>query len=261
MMTMNYIGMLAGPAMSGMVGSVAGWRMVFVLGAILVACAAVFAYFRVPSRQGVVRQPFSLATVRGHYGHVFANPVVPPFFVLVALEGLGGFAVPPYVASILAARSGAGPFQAGVVLAGFGVGGIVFTMLARRLVPWLGLRRQMQVGGVAASLALVGFALSTRWQIDVALFFVIGFGFLMLHITLQTFATELTEESRGSALALFALVFFIGQAAGPLAFGALRPHLGDTVTVIVAAAILAGVALAASYRMAPRIGQLASRRN
>jgi predicted MFS family arabinose efflux permease len=55
---------------------------------------------------------------------------------------------------------------------------------------------------------------------------VLGFGFMMLHNTLQTIATELAPEARGSAIALFAFSFFVGQGLGPLGFGALLHALG-----------------------------------
>jgi predicted MFS family arabinose efflux permease len=47
---------------------------------------------------------------------------------------------------------------------------------------------------------------------------VIGITFYMLHATLQTHGTQMAPEARGSALALFALCLFVGQAIGvPLA--------------------------------------------
>ena len=42
----------------------------------------------------------------------------------------------------------------------------------------------------------------------------IGCGYYMLHNTLQTHATQMAPEARGSALALFALTFFSAQSFG-----------------------------------------------
>ena len=41
-----------------------------------------------------------------------------------------------------------------------------------------------------------------------------GIAFYMLHNTLQTHGTQMAPEARGSALALFALCLFVGQAIG-----------------------------------------------
>ncbi len=43
-----------------------------------------------------------------------------------------------------------------------------------------------------------------------------GLGFYMLHNTLQTQATQMAPEARGSAVTLFACMLFFGQSAGVL---------------------------------------------
>jgi predicted MFS family arabinose efflux permease len=43
---------------------------------------------------------------------------------------------------------------------------------------------------------------------------VIGLGFYMLHNTLQTNATQMTPEARGTALALFSAALYLGQTVG-----------------------------------------------
>jgi predicted MFS family arabinose efflux permease len=48
----------------------------------------------------------------------------------------------------------------------------------------------------------------------------IGLGFYMLHNTLQTNATQMTPEARGTAVSLFSSALYVGQTAG-VALGAL----------------------------------------
>jgi predicted MFS family arabinose efflux permease len=43
-----------------------------------------------------------------------------------------------------------------------------------------------------------------------------GFGFYMLHNTLQTQATQMAPASRGTAVTLFACLLFFGQSSGVL---------------------------------------------
>ncbi len=54
----------------------------------------------------------------------------------------------------------------------------------------------------------------------------IGLGFYMLHNTLQTNATQMTPEARGTAVAIFSSAIYLGQtlgvAAGALVFDRLR---------------------------------------
>ena len=52
----------------------------------------------------------------------------------------------------------------------------------------------------------------------------LGFGYIALHTTLQTRATELAPEARGTAVALFAFFLFVGGAIGSALFGPLVDH-------------------------------------
>ena len=47
----------------------------------------------------------------------------------------------------------------------------------------------------------------------------IGLGFYMLHNTLQTNATQMTPEARGTAVAIFSSALYLGQTAGVAAGG------------------------------------------
>ena len=65
----------------------------------------------------------------------------------------------------------------------------------------------------------VAVAVAPAWPITVPCIFLLGLGYYMLHNTLQTHATEMAPQARGSAVAFFAFCFFLGQAAGVSALG------------------------------------------
>jgi MFS family permease len=67
---------------------------------------------------------------------------------------------------------------------------------------------------------------------------VAGVSFYMLHNSMQTEATELAPSARGSAVALFACGFFIGQGLGPLVFGALLHGVGERPALLAVAAVI-----------------------
>ena len=50
--------------------------------------------------------------------------------------------------------------------------------------------------------------------------FATGFGFYMLHNTLQVQATQMAPASRGTAVTLFACLLFFGQSSGVLLMAA-----------------------------------------
>ena len=59
-------------------------------------------------------------------------------------------------------------------------------------------------------------------------------GYYTMHGTLQTRATELAPEARGTAVSLFAFFFFMGQATGPQLLGSVLKSHGYGAAFIVA---------------------------
>jgi predicted MFS family arabinose efflux permease len=175
---------------------------------------------------------------------VFANRRALPLYVIVGIEGVLAMGAQPFVAAILRERNPVGALEAGFVIGGIGIGGLLYTLSVGWLVRHLGTRRMVVLGGAAAGAALLAFGQGWPWQADVVAFVVLGFGFMMLHNTLQTIATELAPEARGSAIALFAFSFFIGQGLGPLGFGALLRALGTAaaLTLFATGLLVLGVA-------------------
>jgi len=177
-------------------------------------------------RRNVTRQALSVAGALANYRIVFANPRTKLLYGLVVIEGILLFGIPAYVAAILFERSGVGPGEAGLAIAGMGFGCLVYGLLTRILVERLGPTRMTRTGGVVCAIGLALFAFDWPWWSAIPLFALQGFGFFLLHGTFQAQATELAPAARGSAMALFACCFFLGQATGPLAMGAAMHALG-----------------------------------
>ena len=68
----------------------------------------------------------------------------------------------------------------------------------------------------------------------------VGLGFYMLHNTLQTNATQMSPDARGTAVGLFSAALYLGQTAGVAAMAPLVDHAGAP-PVFMAAAILLAV--------------------
>ncbi len=73
--------------------------------------------------------------------------------------------------------------------------------------------------------------------------FAMGLGFYMLHNTLQMNATQMAPETRGTAVALFASSFFLGQSTGVALCGFAVEHVSTTVVLLVGATVLLAVGL------------------
>jgi MFS family permease len=113
---------------------------------------------------------------------------------------------------------------AGAVTALYGLGGVAWALNARWLIPRLG-ERGLATGGGALlflGMGLLAFAGTWAWAAPGCLLG--GFGLYMLHSTLQTHATQMAPEARGTAVALFALALFGGQSLGVAAGAFVLDH-------------------------------------
>ena len=228
------VGQMAGAACSGLIATHIGWRGVFLVAGALAAIAGVLVMIVLKPRPDAQRPKLSFSGALARYATVFANPQTKVLYGLVIIEGALVFGMPPYVAAILHERAGVGPSQAGIVIAGTGLGGIVYGILTRVLVERLGPARMTTAGGALMALAYCLFALPMLpWWSAIAIFTLSGFGFFLMHGTFQAQATELAPTARGSAMALFACFFFMGHATGPLIMGALLHLLGPQLALVV----------------------------
>jgi len=96
----------------------------------------------------------------------------------------------------------------------------------RCLVSHLGETGLVRAGGVALLACFAGIAWAPTWIIAAPFIIALGFGFYMLHNTLQTRATEMAPEARGAGVSFFAFSMFLGQAAGVSCFGWLVERFG-----------------------------------
>lgn len=231
------VGQMAGAACSGLIATHIGWRGVFLVAGALAATAGVLVMIVLKPRPDALRPPLSFSGALANYATVFANPQTKVLYGLVIIEGALVFGMPPYVAAILHERAGVGPSQAGIVIAGTGLGGIVYGILTRVLVERLGPARMTTAGGMLMALAYCLFALPMLpWWSAIAIFTLSGFGFFLMHGTFQALATELAPTARGSAVALFACALFCGHALGPLLMGAALHLFGTSGAILLFAA-------------------------
>jgi predicted MFS family arabinose efflux permease len=232
-------GNLLGASLAGVVGDLAGWRAVFVVVGLLgliVTVAALIGFRKVPKETPA---GFDLAVVGPNYRAIFANPNAKICFGAVFVESLLVFGIFPYMAAILAEAGETRASIAGFVLAGFGIGAVVYTVMVRFLLGTLGERRLMLGGGLIMAAFLLILTLRLPWPLEFANFVMLGFGFYWLHGSIQVYATELAPQARGSAMALHSMAFFLGQAAGPIVYGAGFATIGKTPLLIAGAVIMA----------------------
>jgi len=276
------MGQIAGSTLGGLFGQYLGWRDIFlVFGIVSLAVSALLAReaqrFPEPRRAdrrfglpmlavplggsvifvgilGVL--PLGLSrTLEGvgacllvyalmtQYGAMLKRPNALLVVGTVLLEGLFVFGGLAYLASSLTDRFNINYAAAGLLVAGFGVGGLVYSASVKKLVGRIGELGILLLGGTLLGVAFVSIGLMPVWQWFIPLVILLGMGYYTMHGTLQTRATELAPEARGTAVSLFAFFFFMGQATGPQLLGSIVKSSGYQAAFITAGIGLFSVAV------------------
>ncbi|MFC1455336.1 MFS transporter [Microvirga arabica] len=239
------IGQLAGSSFAGLLAEWIGWRGVFSLSTLMVALA--LAATVIGFRGALPGGRFDLRGALLRYRDILSNPRALTLFSLVFVEAIAIFGIFPYVAPLLEERGGGGATEAGFALGGFAIGGLVYSALVAWMLKRLGIGPILMGGGFSAGVALILLGLGGDWKFDAAAMLFLGLGFYMLHNTFQAQVTEVAPGARASAVALHAFSFFCGQALGVVLMGFGLRNIGLTGTTSVAALIILGVGLTASF--------------
>ncbi len=239
-------GNLLGATCAGVVSDLVGWRGIFF---VLSGFGALVFVAAIPGFRGFKEATgrFDLSTLAPNYRAIFSNPLAKICFGAVFLEAVFMYGVFPYMATMLHQAGETRASIAGVVIAGFGLGGALYGVLVSRLLAWFGETNMMRIGGAIMGLCLMVIALRVWWPIELVNFAVLGFGFYMLHAVIQIYASELAPAARGSAMALHSFFFFLGQAAGPIVYGIGLDSIGVTPILLLGTVVLTGVGLVCAH--------------
>ena len=234
-------GQIFGQAAGGIIGDWLGWRSVFFVLAAVFALAAV-ALFRELAINPLTRPlPRADARSRGFvadYSAVLSNPWARIVLLAVFLEAALMFGAFAYVGADLHARFGLSFTLVGALVGTFGIGGLIYAVTVKSLVRHLGQRGLAANGGIALGVAFLTLATARFWWLMPFAIILIGLGYYMLHNTLQTNATQMSPQARGTAVALFAAVFYLGQTVGVALVAPIIDHHGAQPAFFVAAILL-----------------------
>ncbi len=219
---------------AGLVSYAFSWRVMFFAVAVLTLAPVVLI--------GRSAAPARPATAdRASYGQVLARPGARHVYAAVFLEGVFALGGGTYLAVVARERYGVNDLEVGLLLGIYGLGAVVGSLSLRRLAPTLGERWLARAGGLVQLGAWLVLPWPAAHPISPLAVAALGLGYVWLHSTLQTRATELASDARGKAIALFALALFMGGAVGTAAFGRLVDHHLHGVLAVVCGAGLAAV--------------------
>jgi MFS transporter, YNFM family, putative membrane transport protein len=232
------LGQLFGQAAGGVLGDLFGWRNVFFALGGMFALASVGLIFELIANP-ITRERGAHApgrSFRADYAALLSNPFARVILIMGFIEGGLAWGAFAYIGANLHQRFGLSFTLVGLTVACFGVGGLIYAGLVRHFVYRIGQVGLPVVGGFIITAAYVTLAFQPAWWLAPIAVTGIGLGFYMFHNTLQTMATLMTPEARGTAVAIFSSALYFGQTAGVAAgalvidrFGAAPLFLGTAI--------------------------------
>jgi predicted MFS family arabinose efflux permease len=250
------LGLTTGIWLGGFAADHLTWRAPYFLIAGIFAAVglALFAFNRrLPAHARLTKTGVGpmLRHVGSEFAGVFSQRWARVILCLAFLEGMAFYGPFAFIASHVHQTFDLSLSSSGAVVMMFGLGGVVFAVSSRRLVPRLREVGLAKWGGMCMTCALLAIGFGPTWWWALAGCFLAGLGFYMLHNTLQVHATQMAPDRRGAAVSAFALCFFLGQSAGVFV-GALL--VGTTGTSTFLAFGAAGV-LAVAFTFATLLGR------
>ena len=237
------IGQLSGQAAGGVLGDWFGWRNVFFVLAAMFALATLGLLFELATNPRT--------RVRAHvsgpprfvvdYAAVFSNPWARFVILAVFIEASVAWGAFAYVGADLHQRFGLSFTAIGLIVGAFGIGGLLYAGTVQQLVNRFGQPGLAVFGGAMLGLAYLVLAVGAAWWLAPLATMVIGLGFYALHNTMQTQATSMTPEARGTAVGVFSSAIYLGQMVGVAVAALVYDRFTAAPLFVAAAAILAAL--------------------
>jgi predicted MFS family arabinose efflux permease len=249
------LGQMFGQAAGGVLGDHFGWRNVFFLLAGLLGTATVgliYELWRNPITHANSAQMQRGGGFVADYIAVLRSPWSRAVIAIAFVEAAAMFGAFTYVGADLHLRFGLNFTMVGLFVGTFAVGGLIYSLSVRALVTRFGPAGLAAGGGALLALAFVTLAFEPLYWIAPIAITGVGLGFYMLHNTLQTNATQMTPEARGTAVAIFSAALYLGQTAGVAVGGVIFDRFTTVPMFLTAAAILVTLGLWFSRQLARR---------
>jgi predicted MFS family arabinose efflux permease len=212
LLTWTVLGMMLGAWAGGAAAQTFGWRLAFVALAVLFLVLAL-ALRGIHRGEQIAGNPRA-TSYAGQVTEVLRSPWARRVLAVVFVEGALVFGALAFIPTALHDRFQLSLAEAGGVVAVFGLGGLIYSRLARLLLRRWGAPLLAGIGAACLSAALLTLAVMGHWVLALPACLLAGLGFYMLHNTLQTCATQLSTTARGTGVSLFASALFLGQSTG-----------------------------------------------
>lgn len=202
-------GLTLAPVLGGALGEVS-WRLAFLLVALVSAALALPRQSLGPAARQTDTAAASLRALLNRWIALLASQ---------ALLGYLGFTAIGFVLVLVAAEEfGLGSSGRGLLIAGYGVGGILLGRYAGTVVDRLGRPATALAGAIACTAGVLGLVVApTAWSLALV-YFAVGCASTFVWAGLNTIAVESFPENRAGATSAYSAFKFAGVAVAPLVY-------------------------------------------
>jgi YNFM family putative membrane transporter len=208
------IGQSLGPLVGGLVTDLLGWRGALLFVGAVFAVVSSILFFRTRAQWAEERPAPTRGNPYAVYPRMLASSRVRYVLAIACADTFLFFGAYSFLGPFLKLKFDLSLSLIGTILAGFGIGGVLYTLTVRPLLLALGQRGLVTWGGTLCCLCYALATLSPLWQVALPATIGLGFAFYMLHNTVQTKATEMAPEARGAAVSIYSAFWAFGQAIG-----------------------------------------------
>jgi YNFM family putative membrane transporter len=255
------LGQLFGQAAGGVIGDYFGWRTTFFALAAMLAVAATALTYQLAANP-MTRAARGTQERRGlieSYRIVLSSPWARIMLIAVGIEGTFFQGIFSYIGADLHLRFGLSFTAVGIIIGVFALGGLAYAAAVKPLMKRLGQTGIANGGGVVLGLAFLTLAVEPVWYFAPIATLGVGLGFYMLHNTLQTEATQMVPQARGTGVTLFASMYFLGQTLGVALAAPVMDRYGGPPIFVIAALVLPALAFWFTGKLKRRGSSVASK--
>jgi YNFM family putative membrane transporter len=245
------LGMVSGQVLGGVYVDHIGWRWAFATLAVIYLLIGGM-LLRETRRNPVMRKPPAAAdapqrSVLQDMRTVITSPRAWPVLAAVCCEGIAVFPVLAFLPLHLHRGFDVSLATASLVLITYGAGGLLYSVYAGRLVRAftpIGLAR---IGGLSIASGFLLLYSIPNWYLAPPAMACAGFGMYLLHSTLITRATTISETARGSAISITVSIFFLGQSIGVYSASQAVESVGTSAIILACSGLIAVTGLTFAY--------------